>query len=378
MPHPHTPESPAAPAAPAGDPPVIKNDLYTPQTLTEDPPDPSNPEGTPAPRLAGNPEETPPETPPEPPAGSELPATPDFRFKDQAEAERGYRHVQSHASRIEQENKTLRETLEAQQAEEAATRERAARDTQFRKYASERRAQLMKEINELDPDAENNAEELGRLYAEADADIFAFQQNPPDLETPPAGDTPPEGRETPKSSKTTLPPATPTLEEQDAAYKTIISATEAVGLTYEDPTFQGFSAKAPTHDEAGNPIPLDQQAEWAITQTRDTWLKHLAGEVHLDPDDPALQHFVNVAPKTDAKGEVIPLADRLRVAIRNTQTYHATQRSQAVQETGAPLTTGARFGIPPGGSPPGEPQNTEAQPITLSAALAKANQHRTL
>jgi len=383
MPHPHTPGSQATETPPDGDAPVITNDLYTPITLEEDPPGAPASEDHPAPK-AGDLEDGEPTPPPAKPAGSEDPTAEkdkdkNLRFKTIEEYDHGYRHVQSHASRLEQENKDLREREKKRREEVAAAEERAAREVQFRKYAAERRTQLMKDIGELDPDADNHAEELGRLYAESDADIWSFQQSPPPIEKPAGGDTPTkEGDTPPNAPESELPPETPTLEEQETAYQTVITAVEAAGVPLKDPTFQGFSAKAPATDAAGNPIPLDQQAQWAITQTRDSWLKHLAGEAKLDPEDPALQHFVAKAPATDAEGKPLPLADRLRTAILNTQTYHATQRSQAVQEAGAPLTSGARFGIPPGGKPPGAARHEAPAPATLDQALSLVREQRTL
>ena len=386
MTHPNTPGNQATETPPGGDTPVITNDLFPPITLEEDPPGTPSSEEPPAPK-PGDPGAAEP-TPP-PAAGSEeSPAEGDqgpFRFKTMEEFDQGYRHIQAHASRVEQENKALRDRIKNRQAEEDEAQERTARAEQFRTYATERRAKLMRDLGTLDPDAENHADELGRLYAEADADIWEFQQNPPALAKPAGGETPPDTGDTPpeKSGREALPPETPTLEDQEAereaASKTLVSAADAAGIPLDDPTFQGFSKRAPAVDQDGQRIEFKDQVEWAINQTRDTWLKFLADEVKLDPTDPALQHYVSKAPTVDAEGKPLPLADRLRAAIKNTQTYHATQRSQAVQETGAPLSPGARFGVPPGGGPSGPTARTATPaPMTLNQVLEQDREARTL
>lgn len=192
------------------------------------------------------------------------------RFKSHEEAERGYRELQGKTTRAEQRAAEAERELAAIWGAEERRKQREAADLSFTDFAAERREAAMAEIDELDLDAPDYKKKVAQAWARADRDIFNFRQEQP---AGGAAETPaPTGTETPAAG--TPPGAAAGVEEVRAyAKETIVKA----GFDAEDPLFWIFASRAPAVKETGESIPLDEQIQWAIDQTK-TYQARIMGD----------------------------------------------------------------------------------------------------
>lgn len=205
-------------------------------------------------------------TKPGPPAG-EPPAdeTASFRFKNHAEAEKGYLHVQQDFTRVSQENAELKKKLTAgeQAAATQAAEEAAAAD--FKAYAAAERKAALDAVNALDPDDPKYLEQVADIQADVDLKIARRRLAAPADVLPAQADTTPMP---PASSAPDMqqPAADPSPEAIREYAIQKISAPE-IGLKPDDPLFWTYALRAPADDAQGQPLTVDDQIAWAVEKT---------------------------------------------------------------------------------------------------------------
>lgn len=368
----YTPPEPGAepPAPKAPDVPGTPS-IATPAQMKLPPAEPGE-DGTPP--SAPDMPEAPAATPPEPPSAPAVdPKT--FRFKGHAEAEAGYYNLRGHASRIEQENKTLRDQVTAREQEQRQLAIDAETGRQLEEFTNQAYSEMFEKINALDTDADDHDKQVAKLYADAALAVQRFkptidekklfgEEAPPEPGSPPPG-SPPEG----------APPPTMTVEDQEAAQQLLATRTAALGAELSDPVFRFFAGKVAKVDAAGNPLKLEQQIDAAASDTRSYLVGEYAKQSNLDPQDPLVVHYTSACPTVDAEGKPIPLAYQAAFVIRQVQAYKERHVSQVLQNVNAPMSSGMPTGAAPGA--PGTP-GAPTGPVSLDDALNKARTSRTL
>lgn len=266
-------------------------------------------------------------------------ATPSARFKSHDEAEEGYRHLQREKTAAEARAKVLEaELLQIKNAErrrEDETRE----DEEFLDFATQRHLQALADIDALDPDAPDYRKQVAACWAKSQRDIRRWQgagapsgterQAPGEPETTRGAQPQAQTGQAPGAAG--LPP-----DGDDGVARVRAYANEFIvreGLPENDPLFWVFAANAPTNDDKGQPLPLDDQIRWAMGQTRNYHASILA-------------------------------------ANRQHQETEAAARAREAAERSMPL--GRSGAAPP--APSGEPE----RPLSLSDALDSAMEQRRL
>lgn len=246
------------------DTPTPDLDLIMKDSLTQfdiNPPDTGNPSPpTAAPTAAPAPPTMPdqqdivpaPAPPAQPPPAPDHPDTP--RFKSLEEAEKGYKNLQAEFTRTTQRLKEFegKENAQKQAEEEAAATQAVA--TAFEEFAVSRRVQLLDEIGALDPDAADYTQQVAKLQAKADKDIYLAGRQ---YAVKPPAASPPANPDAPK--------VTP---EQVQDYVRSYIAQPKIGIKADDSYFWLVCASAPATDAKGNKLTLDQQITWAVQQTK--------------------------------------------------------------------------------------------------------------
>ncbi len=275
-----------------------------------------------APGPAAQPTGVPAGDPPSPPAP--------FRFTSHPEAEKGYKHLQADFTRVSQENKTLAEKLSAIEQEKANQAAQSALELEFETFAEQKRMAMLNDIDALEPDDKDYKTQVAKVQARYDKEMFKASQKlilpaVPVEQAPPVPAAP--------AVKHEVPPAGVANEiEQVKAYTREFIAKPENGFKPDDPAFWGYAAQAPDTDEHGNPLTLDDQIRWAMEQT---------------------------------------------------ETYHASIRSQPSQQSAdAAAANRAHLDMPMGraasGTPPGPGAKEDNTPYGLSDALADATEARRL
>ena len=187
-----------------------------------------------------------------------------YRFKSQDEAENGYTHVQGEKTRLELKVKELEKELgKKQEVENQQATDKAMQD--FEALAAFRRAKLLADIKELDPDNPQYENNVAKLQAKADADILTQSQK---VFVQPAPPPPAATKPTPGSTASPAPSDTETNESKVVKYTESVITKPEIGLAPDDKYFWFCASQAPKEDDKGNPLTLDQQIQWAVDQTK--------------------------------------------------------------------------------------------------------------
>ncbi|MEN6421316.1 MAG: hypothetical protein ABFD76_05155 [Smithella sp.] len=230
------------------------------------------------PDIPGNTPPAVPAAPPEDKKKTDQPPAepPKRRFADHDKAEEGYAHVQAQNTRLAQENSDLKKKLGKYQDDE--TQAQAQSDLkEYEDLCALRRNKLLEDISALDPDSSDYNFQVAKLQAGADRDIMEEGQkrlSKPSTPQPPKEEAP-------------LPPAAPdqpvppeTNDDKVRDYAVSVITKPEIGLKADDPLFWTFAAQAPTHDDQGTRLSIDEQIAWAVEQRNKTLTPY------LPPKDP--------------------------------------------------------------------------------------------
>lgn len=223
-----------------------------------------------------------------------------LRFRSHIDAEEGYRNLFARTTRAEQENARLRKELEELRKEREkieAQKRKEEIEKKRREFIAERYSRLAESLEALDPDDPEYAKKHAALLADAQADIMNF--TPQSVEEDddhggplPGGQQPGSDQGAPASragdqaadaaGAADYPPPTdnniqpggegdqPYDEPGVEVVRTLVAqVARQEGIDPEsDPVFGYFAAQAPYVDDAGRPIPLDEQVKWACQQAK--------------------------------------------------------------------------------------------------------------
>lgn len=179
-----------------------------------------------------------------------------FRFKDQPEAEKGYRELQGKATRAEQRAAAAEAALNrVKNAEKTKAEEEATRAT-IVDFAANRRAQALEEIDGLDPEDKEYRKKAAILLSQADIDIYDHYQTHGRTATPAAVATP-----------EAVAGEVDAAAEAEKVTKYVQTKIVAEGFDENDPLFWQYASRAPITDAQGKPTSLDTQIQWAVSQT---------------------------------------------------------------------------------------------------------------
>ncbi len=190
--------------------------------------------------------------------GDMLPET-GFRFKDHTEAEKGYRELQGRTTKAEQRAKAVEEEMYRLQNADRLRAEAAAARATVIDYAATRRAQALEEIDGLDPEDKEYRKKAATLLSQADIDIYERYQT--QGRTAPAA-TP--AQETERNAAAAEAPPVDTAKVTKYVQEKLV----AEGYEANDSLFWSYAGHAPQKDEKGMPTLLDDQIQWAMSQTK--------------------------------------------------------------------------------------------------------------
>ncbi len=179
------------------------------------------------------------------------------RFPDHAAAEEGYKNIQSEKTRVEQENKELREKLDASGKKEEREAAVAVAEEKIENFSIERHKEALGAIDELDPDADNYTGEVSRIMTRKDRDIRRFE-----TENMPAADSG-------AAAATAHGTQDDDTDPNAAAKKYVKETATAADIDPEHRYFKRVCAQAPLVDEAGKEISFEDQVAWAVNETKD-------------------------------------------------------------------------------------------------------------
>jgi hypothetical protein len=188
-------------------------------------------------------------------------------FQDLDDAEKKYKGLQRSFAEKDRRINELQSKLQEQETEEAWQRKVTESTTAIKAKFREIEREKLQRINELDADAEDYDDqvadiladalvkrtELGREYPEVTTSKPA---KPKPAEQEPSGE---EGGETDEAVATALELLDGRLKEE--------------GIPADDIAWNHFKSLTPSKDEAGEPIPFEEQVNWAIKQTREYYAR---------------------------------------------------------------------------------------------------------
>ncbi|MCX5818445.1 MAG: hypothetical protein NT047_00805 [Deltaproteobacteria bacterium] len=183
-----------------------------------------------------------------------------FRFKSHPEAERGYKELQGRTTKAEQRAKDAEDELNRIKNADQIKADKDVAKAKIVDFATERKAQALTAIDELDPEDPEYRKNAAKILSTADIDIFdhyrehgtkapatAAEEKP--VRGKPAGDTPAD-------------------DQVDEVYRYTQGKITDEGLEPTDPLFWTFAREAPVTDAKGERTPLDTQIAWAVSQTK--------------------------------------------------------------------------------------------------------------
>lgn len=200
-----------------------------------------------------------------------------FRFKGHAEAEEGYRNAERKITQLSEEVKALNTRLTSQEVEQKRKEKEEAVSAEFEAQALDMRIKLLDEIDALDPDDAEYRKKVAHAQARTDLAIAHAArkmgvtiptQEAPAAPQPAAAETQPNPETNPEENAT----------DARAYVRDKITGAEH-GLNADDPYFWMIAQSAPVQDDKGQPLTLDQQIGWAVTQTKNYHAKIL-GQSH--------------------------------------------------------------------------------------------------
>ncbi len=235
-------------------------------------------------------------------AGGGEPSSGQFRHKSHEEAERSYAHLMSRTTRAEQDNARLRRQLQdiedakkKQQQDQEAARQRD-------EFVQQKYEEAARAVDELDPDDPEYHTKTARIWADVHRSVDAFTpavdssggsdiprasdmvggqgQQAADAGAASAGDGSDPGGESGTTSPASPPDTAAPAEGDDpgdgggytqAEIHQKIDARigeKTPGFDREDPAFIAFCGRAPTQDEQGRPLSIEDQIDYAIESTR--------------------------------------------------------------------------------------------------------------
>ena len=193
-------------------------------------------------------------------AGTDTPAEKktQFRFKDQEEAETGYRHIQAKASRAEQEAARLRAELKTAQDAEEQREVQEKNDKDLLDFMTEEHEKALVKIDELDPDDEGYRKKVSRIWAEKDStvDIKRRAQGAERMAQGAEGTA--EGEETPGENK---------------IWEAVEERAKAAKIDPDDDYFRMACSFTPTEGPDGQKLSFEEQTDFAIQQTKEYHIK---------------------------------------------------------------------------------------------------------
>ena len=187
-----------------------------------------------------------------------------FRFKDQEEAETGYRHIQAKASRAEQEAARLRAELKTAQDAEEQREVQEKNDKDLLDFMTEEHEKALVKIDELDPDDEGYRKKVSRIWAEKDSTVDIkrrAQARPPRLSESDGGqgaEGTAEGEETPGENK---------------IWEAVEERAKAAKIDPDDDYFRMACSFTPTEGPDGQKLSFEEQTDFAIQQTKEYHIK---------------------------------------------------------------------------------------------------------
>jgi hypothetical protein len=186
-----------------------------------------------------------------------------FRFTSHGEAERGYKESQKVITSLSEKTKTLeQENLGLKNAEQRK-KDTAAAGQAFEEFATTRNVQALNEIDKLDPDDKDYRKNVAAAWARANRDIREYVAPAPAAPAPaPAAAAPAGPAASPDPAQVQKD-----LDEIKNYAGSIISKPENGGFDPNDILFWSIASQAPSVNEKGEPIPLDDQIKWALNQT---------------------------------------------------------------------------------------------------------------
>lgn len=217
------------------------------------------------------------------------------RFKDHSSAEEGYRHLQSQATKAQQEAAELRKRIadyEAQQAakakEQTDTERQALVDQAVDEYEIDRNKQAMKDIEALDPDDPEHQEKVARIWAACHKDVRKFIARPVGKDGKPfesvkgeAGSVKTEAAADPATesnarSARTSPAGGEGGKTAEEIRADIDTKVRAAGIDPDDELWVGVALTTPEKGADGKRMSVDQQIEWTINRYNERKAAYLA------------------------------------------------------------------------------------------------------
>ena len=192
-------------------------------------------------------------------AGTDTPAEKktQFRFKDQEEAETGYRHIQAKASRAEQEAARLRAELKTAQDAEEQREVQEKNDKDLLDFMTEEHEKALVKIDELDPDDEGYRKKVSRIWAEKDSTVDIRRRDLGAESMAQGSEGTAEGEGTPG----------------DKAWETVEEQARGAGIDPEDDYFRMACSFTPTEGPDGQKLSFEEQTDFAIQQTKEYHIK---------------------------------------------------------------------------------------------------------
>jgi len=195
----------------------------------------------------------------EDPAGTDTPDEDkkDFRFKSQEDAETGYRHIQSKASKAEQEAARLRTELKKAQDAEKQRVTQEQNDKDLLDFMTEEHEKALVKIDDLDPEDETYRNKVSRIWAEKDSavDIKRRAQGAERVAEGEAGAAETED--------------TPPGESEGTVWEAVKDQAKTAGIDPDDDYFRMACSFTPTEGPDGQKLSFDEQIDFAVQQTKD-------------------------------------------------------------------------------------------------------------
>lgn len=179
----------------------------------------------------------------------------DKRFKTHDDAEEGYRNLQSKSTRLEEENKALKQRLTSQQEAEAIKKSREEEGKKFREFAKGRTKKTLQAIDELEPEEDDYQDKVADIWADHNTELRQF-----DLEHRQEASSPASPRQEPAA---------------DDGWAYVTGKAKEAEVDPNDDYFLTVCQRAPKTTEDGKPIPLDDQIGWAIKEYKTYHSAHL-------------------------------------------------------------------------------------------------------
>lgn len=266
----------------------------------------------------------------------------DYRFGSHDEAEKAYKEIQSRVTKEEMRRADLKRELEKMQTQieemEAADLTRRNKEklvSDVADYSETRHQELMEGLAALDPEDPKHTERAARLWAAYHRDLKKFELDW-------QGEAP-----APKAEK----------KEQE-----------------QDDEHEQGPAEPSTESMPSTPPPQHAAPPPAVDETEVLNMVHgVVRQAGIEPDDPIFSFYASRVNVTDDKGAPIPLGNQIQAAIDQTKKYKADELSKLKQSLTQPMGRGG-----PGRSANADGKDAGDKPTSMDDALEKAREARRL